>query len=148
MVDFGMALQPLRRYCAQVKGEVREALENEYTARETAASFAFASFIVILPTFIFGLALFAVLAVKVDRANPVALFAPAIVFNPVVKTPLYGAAYSVGTGIMTPVQGVVPVLLEGAYLVTLQFAVGIVVVAAGVAFLSYVVLAVAGNRYG
>jgi len=120
-----------------VRGELQRMWDREHTPHETAASFAFGTFVVIMPTLVFGLVLFGYMAVRMDRVNAVALFAPTVVFNPFVKTPLYSAGYTVGAvlvGTPTVTETVLGVAVVGA---TVQFAAGIVVVAAATAAASY-----------
>lgn len=83
-------------YREKVTEKVKEALREEHSHHETAFSAAIGTFLTVLPTFGVGILIFLVLAKISDRINKVALFACVVVFNPIVKYPIYILSYWIG----------------------------------------------------
>lgn len=89
----------------RVRQRLRDALVQEHTPRQVAASFAIGTFITMLPTLGTGLLLFVVLAALFDRINKIALGASVLVFNPVVKWGVYVGSFVLGVLLLGPIEG-------------------------------------------
>ena len=93
-------------YRRRVGNELRSALTEDHTPRETASSFAIGAFITMLPTLGAGLILFVILAYAFDRISKLALVDSVVVFNPVVKWGVYASSFLLGVAILGPVEGI------------------------------------------
>jgi uncharacterized protein (DUF2062 family) len=96
------------RYLRRVRAEIHASLTEEYTPHRVASSFALGTFITMLPTLGAGLLVFVVLVYLSDWLNKIALFASAVVFNPVVKWGVYAASLTLGFTLLGPVEGITP----------------------------------------
>lgn len=83
-------------YRDRVRREFTDALEEEHTDGEIAASFAVGIFVTAMPTGGLGLGLFVVLAYYLEWVSKTAIFASALVLNPLVKPVVYVASYWLG----------------------------------------------------
>lgn len=83
-------------YLETVERRVYDSLTVMYTPHETAASFAFAIFLAVLPTF--GLApLIAIgFAAFTRRLNQYAMIAAFVIFNPVILSGIYTLSFFIG----------------------------------------------------
>ena len=93
-------------YQRRVWNAIERALAEDHTPQEIAASFAFGTFVAVLPTGGTALVLFVIIAYFFERVSKLGLLASVIVFNPVVKWSIYGASLGVGTWLLGPVSGV------------------------------------------
>lgn len=90
-------------YRDRIRGELDRAISEDHTPHEIAGSFAFGTFITMLPTLGSGLLVLAAAAAVVDRISRVALFASVLVFNPAMKWGVYGSSFWLGTVMLGPV---------------------------------------------
>lgn len=90
-------MERLKQYFKKVRNKVGEAVREDHTPRETAISAAFGTFVVTLPTLGLGVLLFVLIAKLSERVNKVALFSCVVVFNPIMKYPVYLASYWIGS---------------------------------------------------
>lgn len=138
-------------YRKLVREELERAFREDRTPHEIAASFAFGSFVTMLPTLGTGLLLFVLVTATVARVSKIALFGSVLVFNPAVKWGVYGASFWLGSLVLGPVTGVslTDVSLSAGPEVLIRLLVGNLVLAAVAAVVGYVVvrrLAVAYRR--
>ncbi len=91
-----MALERLSVHRDRVRRAFTAALEEEHTDHEIAASFALGTFITAMPTGGLGLGLFVALAYYLEWVSKTAIFASALVLNPLVKPVVYVASYQLG----------------------------------------------------
>lgn len=94
-------------YGSRVVQELRRSVSDEYTPLQIAGSFAIGVFITMLPTLGAGFLVFAVLSYVSKWINPVALFASAIVLNPVVKWGVYASSLALGFLLLGPTSTVI-----------------------------------------
>ncbi len=90
-------MKKLSSYRDRVVEEFEKALKEDHTPRQTAASAALGTFITVIPTFGIGIVFFLLISRFFKSINKLALFACVIVFNPVMKYPIYIMSYSLGT---------------------------------------------------
>lgn len=130
------------RYRARVREEFEASLAEDHTAHQVAASFAIGVFITALPTLGLGLGLFVVLLYFVRWMSKIALFGSVLVLNPAVKPAVYALSYWVGDLLVDPEPVVLfdVVVLDHAFNVTRRLLLGNVLVALGLAAVSYVVV--------
>ena len=98
-----MVRRRLAAYRDRIRGELDRAIAEDHTPHQIAGSFAFGTFVVMLPTLGTGLLLFVVVAAVVAKISRIALFASVLVFNPAMKWGVYGASFWLGTAILGPV---------------------------------------------
>lgn len=96
----------LNDYRERIWDGIERAFSEDNTPREIAASFAFGTFVAVLPTGGTALVLFVIIAYLFDRVSKIGIFAALIVYNPLVKWSIYGASYWVGSLLLGPVPGV------------------------------------------
>lgn len=87
----------LGTYWTKARAELRRAFAEQHTPHEVAGSFAIGVFVTTLPTGGLGLGLFWLLTRLSSRISPIAIFSSVLVINPLVKAPMYVAAFWVGT---------------------------------------------------
>jgi uncharacterized protein (DUF2062 family) len=147
----------VRRRVAAYRNRIREELERAFredrTPHEIAASFAFGSFVTMLPTLGTGLILFVLVTATVARVSKIALFGSVLVFNPAVKWGVYGASFWLGSLVLGPVTGVslTSISLSAGPEVVIRLLVGNLILAIVAAICGYFVvyrLAVAYHRRG
>lgn len=90
----------------ELKRELEASLEEEYTTRQVAASFALGVFITSLPTLGTGVLLFLVIAYLFSNVSKLALFSSVIVLNPAVKWGVYGSSFWLGSILLGPAGSV------------------------------------------
>lgn len=73
-----------------------------------AGSFAFGTFITALPSLGTGFIVLAAVAHRITQVNIVALFAPVVVLNPLVKSGVYAMSFALGVILLGPVSGLTP----------------------------------------
>jgi uncharacterized protein (DUF2062 family) len=137
------------RYVDRIREDLRDAFAEDHTPRETAWSFAFGTFVTMLPTFGVGLLLFAAVTYVFDRVNPAALVASVLVYNPVVKWGVYVASFSLGLLLLGPIEGVstVNVSLDSGRDVTARLLVGNLLLAVLATVAGYLVVHRLAVRY-
>ena len=104
---FEMLRSKGREFGTRVAQELRRSISDEYTPFQIACSFSIGVFITMMPTLGAGFLVFAVLIYVSDWINPVALFASAIVLNPVVKWGVYASSLALGFLLLGPTETVV-----------------------------------------
>lgn len=92
----------LRGVLARLRDAIEDALAEEHTPRQVAASFALGVFITALPTLGIGVVAFFVIAYLFASVSKIALFASVLVLNPVVKWGVYAASYWLGALMLGP----------------------------------------------
>jgi uncharacterized protein (DUF2062 family) len=131
----------LGRNLDETAAMLRRAFAEEHTTEEVAESFSLGVFVTMLPTLGTGFVAFLVLATVADRLSKLALFASAVVFNPVVKWGVYAASVTLGFFLLGPVEGISmsEVSLTAAPEVVLRLVVGNLILAVLAAVPSYFV---------
>ncbi len=89
-------MKRLANYSARVREEVETALKQDHTPRQTAFSAALGTFITVLPTLGAGILFFLLISKIFESINKLALLACVVVFNPVMKYPIYIISYTIG----------------------------------------------------
>lgn len=89
------------------RAELRAVFAEDHPPHLIAASFAIGAFVTTLPTFGSGLLVLAAIGYRYAWANWLALFAAVAVLNPVAKTGVYVASFSIGTVLLGPDPGLV-----------------------------------------
>lgn len=134
----------LSGYRRQIWDGIERAVSEDNTPREIAWSFAFGSFVAVLPTGGTALVFFVVIVYLFDRVSKIGIFAAIVVYNPVVKWSIYGVSFWVGSLLLGPVPGgtlpkgsPVEFTLSTAPEILIRQLLGNVIVAALLAFLGY-----------
>ena len=128
------------RYWTRFYSELRAAFREEHTPHEIAGSFSIGVFIAVLPSMGLGLLVFLYLARISRRISRIAIFSSALVINPLVKAPMYVAAFWIGAWIFGPVPGTVGGTLADAIAVAARMISGFVVIAFVTAAIGYSVV--------
>lgn len=89
----------------EVQSGLRAAVTADRPPSQIAGSFAFALFLVALPNFGVSLVLLGVVGYRIERADPRAFTAAALILNPLVKGSVYVASFLVGSALLGPVPG-------------------------------------------
>lgn len=92
----------LSGYWGRVRSELEAAFAETHTPHEVAGSFAIGVFVTTLPSAGLGLVVFLFLVRLSDRISSIAIFSSGIVINPLVKAPMYIAAFWIGTWVLGP----------------------------------------------
>jgi uncharacterized protein (DUF2062 family) len=135
-----MASNRLSGYVSGVRLAIRASLTEDYTPHQVATSFALGTFICMLPTLGVGLAFFLVLSFVFRSMNKLALFASAVIFNPILKTGVWVISLALGFLVLGSVDGFaagdVPTLSDGTAIV-LRLVFGSILLAIPTAILAY-----------
>lgn len=130
----------VRAWISEFREHVEASLTTEYTPRQTAASFAFAIFLAVLPTF--GLApLIAIgFAAWSERTNQYAMIAAFVLFNPFVLSGIYTLSFLIGDalGPFLPVYQYEVPLFQRLYLFTRNILLGTLILNAVLSTTGYV----------
>ncbi len=90
----------IRSFRNRIADKLKQAVREQHTPEETGFSVAFATFITVLPTLGSGLVVLALASRLSDRINTLAMAVPVLVFNPLVKYPVYLISYRLGEILM------------------------------------------------
>lgn len=137
-----MSRRRVAAYRNRIREEFERALREDRTPHEIAASFAFGSFVTMLPTLGTGLLLFVVVVAVVTRVSKIALLTPVLIFNPAVKWGVYGTSFWLGTVLLGPVPdgAILDRSLSAGPEVLVRLFVGNLVLAVAVALVSYAIV--------
>lgn len=143
-------MQFLSDYRNRVKEQVGKTLREDHSPQETAFSAALGTFVTVLPTLGVGILFFIVISKLFDRINKLALFACVVVFNPVMKYPIYIISYSIGS-ILTrsspPEETLEKALTTQAMEATQTMIIGNLFLAAVLSIIAYFVVLRTANKY-
>ena len=128
------------KYWTRFYSELRAAFREEHTPHEVAGSFSIGVFIAVLPSMGLGLLVFLYLSRVFRRISRIAIFSSALVINPLVKAPMYVAAFWIGAWVFGPVSGTVGGNLADAVAVAARMVSGFVVIAFVTAAIGYLVV--------
>lgn len=144
-----MARRRLAAYRDRISDEFEQALLEDHTPHEIATSFAFGSFVTMLPTLGTGIVLFVVIAAVTARVSRIALFTPVLIFNPAVKWGVYGTSFWLGSVMLGPVAdgSVLDLSLSAGPDVLVRLVVGNLVLAVAVALVGYVIVLRLAREY-
>ncbi len=137
-------------YQERVKNELEKALKEEHTPRETAFSAALGTFVTVIPSLGLGVVFFLVISRIFDRINKLALFACVVVFNPVVKYPIYIVSYSIGTVLTRsspPEEALEVALASQAVDATQTMIIGNLFLASVLSIVAYIAVLEASKKY-
>ena len=84
----------------RIADKLRQAVREQHSPEDTGFSVAFATFITVLPTLGSGLVVLTLASRLSDRLNTLAMAVPVLVFNPVIKYPVYLISYRLGEILM------------------------------------------------
>jgi len=128
----------------EVQSRLRAAVASGRPLHDVAGSFGFGLFLVALPNFGLSLLILGVIGYRLDRADPRAFTAAALILNPVVKSSVYVASFLLGAALLGPVPGGFSgISLEMGRHVLARLVVGNLLIATTFALLGYGLL-----RYG
>lgn len=135
-------------YWHRLRDEFRKAFAEHHTPHEVAGSYALGIFVTVLPSLGIGILFFLLLIRLTDRVSKIAIFAAAITINPVVKAPMYVAAFWIGNrllggGAIGPQGGVA----GSAPGVAVRMILGFVVLGFALGAVSYAVVYVLVTQY-
>lgn len=144
-----MSRRRVAAYRNRIREEFERAFREDRTPHEIAASFAFGSFVTMLPTLGTGLLLFVVVVAVVTRVSKIALLTPVLIFNPAVKWGVYGTSFWLGTVLLGPVtdESVLDLSLSAGPEVLVRLFVGNLLLAVAVALVSYVIVLRLAREY-
>lgn len=91
-------------YRERVQAQFRAALAQDQPPQDIGGSVAISVFVTTLPTLGTGLIVLAAIGYRFAWANRLALFAPVVVLNPIVKTGVYASSFGVGTLLLGPLS--------------------------------------------
>lgn len=128
------------RYGRRVRSELEAAFAERHTPHQVAGSFSIGVFVTTLPSLGLGLVFFLFLTRLSDRISPIAIFSSALVINPLVKAPMFVAAFWIGTRLLGPLPAPPGEGVAGATAVATRMVSGFVVIGFGVAAVGYVVV--------
>lgn len=130
-----MIPERILKYRTRIQEELAAVYDGSQPPSAIAGSFAFGTFITALPSLGTGFIILAAAANRVTQVNIVALFAPVVVLNPLVKSGVYAMSFALGVILLGPVSGLTPSdisltagpsvatrLLVGNFLVAVVFA--------------------------
>ena len=140
----------LGEYQERVKDELEKALKEEHTPRETAFSAALGTFVTVIPSLGLGVVFFLIISRIFDRINKLALFACVVVFNPVVKYPIYIVSYSIGTVLTrssAPEEALEVALASQAVDATQTMIIGNLFLASVLSVVAYITVLKASKKY-
>lgn len=101
-----MVRRVMSAYRREVRGHLDTAFAADHPPRWFAASVATGVFVTTLPTLGTGLIALGWMAYRFTWANPLALFAPVVVVNPLAKSGVYALSFGIGTLILGPSSGI------------------------------------------
>lgn len=141
-----MLRERVRGYRETVQARFRAMVSQDYPPHLTGVSFAIGVFVTTLPSLGTGLLVLAAIGHRYAWANQLALFAPVVVLNPLVKTSVHAMSFAVGTVLLGPIPGLTdPELrLAAGREILVRLLVGNVILAVTFALIGYV-LAVYGT---
>jgi len=134
-------------YYGRFRSELETAFAETHTAHEVAGSFAIGVFVTTLPSLGLGLVFFLFLARLSDRISPIAIFSSALVINPLVKAPMFIAAFWIGTRLLGPAGAAASGSVAEATAVAFRMVVGFAVLGLFVAAVGYVAVYVLVTQY-
>ncbi|WP_299236369.1 DUF2062 domain-containing protein [Natronomonas sp.] len=141
-----MARASATGYYGRFRDELRKAFEEKHTPHEVAGSFSIGVFVTTLPSLGLGLVFFLFLARLSGRISRIAIFSSALVINPLVKAPMFIAAYWIGVQLLGPAVAAGGSLTDAAA-VTLRMTLGLVVLGVAAAAVGYAVVYVLVTQY-
>ena len=137
-------------YKLRVREEMENALKEEHTPRQTAFSAALGTFVTVLPTLGIGILFFLLISKLFSSVNKLALFACVIVFNPVMKYPIYIISYSIGSIVTVssaPEETLETALTSQALGATQTMLVGNLILACTLSILAYILVLKLAKKY-
>ncbi len=137
-------------YKFRVREEMEKALKEQHTPRQTAFSAALGTFITVLPTLGVGILFFLLISKLFSSINKLALFTCVIVFNPVMKYPIYLISYSIGslaTASSAPEETLETALTSQALDATQTMLLGNLILAATLSILAYILVLNLASKY-
>lgn len=137
----------LSKYRKRIRSAFEDAFAEKHTPHQVAGSFSIGVFITTLPSLGLGLVFFLFLTRLSDRISPIAIFSSALVINPLVKSPMFIAAYWIGSRLLGPVALTSSDDLADATAIAARMISGFVVIGVVVAAVGYVVVYVLVTQY-
>ncbi|MFQ3285333.1 MAG: hypothetical protein ACI9TI_001724 [Natronomonas sp.] len=134
------------RYRQRVYAEFEAAFAEQHTPHQVAGSFSIGVFVTTLPSLGLGLVFFLFLTRLSDRISPIAIFSSALVINPLVKAPMFVAAFWIGTRLLGPTETASGGFAEATAVATRMIS-GFVVIGVAIAAAGYVVVYVLVTQY-
>ncbi|MEF8777527.1 MAG: DUF2062 domain-containing protein [Natronomonas sp.] len=137
----------LSAYRKRVRSEVEAAFAEKHTPHQVAGSFSLGVFVTTLPSLGLGLLFFLFLTHLSDRISPIAIFSSAIVINPLVKAPMFIAAFWIGTRLLGPIPTASSGSLADATAISVRMVSGFLILGVVVAWIGYIVVYVLVTQY-
>lgn len=142
-----MVRSSLSKYWGRVHSELQAAFAEKHTPREVAGSFSIGVFVTTLPSLGLGLVFFLLLTRLSDRISSIAIFSSALVINPLVKAPMFIAAFWIGTRLLGPASDTSNGSLVDATAIAVRMISGFVVLGVVVAAAGYIAVYVLITEY-
>jgi len=142
-----MGKSSVSRYRKRIRSEFEAAFAEEHTPHEIAGSFAIGVFVTTLPSLGLGLLFFVFLARLSARISSIAIFSSALVINPLVKAPMFVAAFWLGTRMLGPASETASGSVSEATAVAIRMISGFVVLGVVIAAVGYVTVYVFVTEY-
>jgi uncharacterized protein (DUF2062 family) len=137
----------LSKYRKRVRSTFEDAFAETHTPHQVAGSFSIGVFITTLPSLGLGLVFFLFLTRLSDRISPIAIFSSALVINPLVKSPMFIAAFWIGSRLLGPVALTSSNDLADAAAIAARMISGFVVIGVVVAVVGYIIVYVLVTQY-
>ena len=128
----------LSDYWGRVRSELEAAFTETHTPHEVTKSFAIGVFVTTLPSAGLGLVFFLFLVRLSDRISSIAIFSSGIVINPLMKAPMYIAAFWIGTRVLGPTGTATGSDVVNTASIAVRIISGFVVLGVAIAAIGYV----------
>lgn len=134
-------------YWRRIQGELEAAFAEEHTPHEVAGSFSIGVFVTTLPSLGLGLVFFLALVRLTERVSKLAIFASALAINPLVKAPMYVAAFWIGGRMLGPMRAAPPGSVTEASAIAVRMMAGFFVLGVFVAVAGYLAVYLLVTEY-
>lgn len=135
------------RYRKLIRSEFEAAFAEKHTPHQVAGSFSIGVFVTTLPSLGLGLVFFLFLTHLYDRISPIAIFSSALVINPLVKAPMFIAAFWIGVQLLGPIPTVSSGSLADATAISVRMISGFIILGFGLAGVGYIVIYILVSQY-
>lgn len=142
-----MAGKSLSTQAKWIRSELEAAFAEKHTPHQVAGSFSIGIFVTTLPSLGLGLVLFLLLTHLSEKISPIAIFSSAFVINPLVKAPMYIAAFWIGLQLLGPVGAPSSSSFGDGVAIALRMISGFVVLGIAISIVGYVVVYVLVTQY-
>lgn len=137
-----MVRERISGFVGRFRSLLRDAFGEKHTPTQIARTFAFGTFVSVLPTLGVGLVVFAIVSYLFDSISKLTLAAVLLLFNPPLKWGLYLVSFVIGTLLLGPTDGaaLTELSLQAGPEVFVRMLVGNVILAFVLGAVGYVVV--------